>query len=885
MKKRVFLIKILFLSFFSEKALPSVYSDEPYFIYEHKNARYIFSKESESFLPFLIRKNINLHKIYEKEFDWVLDEKEDIVLMSSRNQMTNGYASVLPQIQSIYFNGAPGAFRDLLSNDWIETLLIHEGAHIYQMGIKGPLSSFNKKIIGNTLFAIFPVPSFIYPNMITPTFLLEGSSVFNESRFQKGGRLFSGTFRSHFINIVKTKGPRKKFPFFNETLSFPLRRNYIMGGYFFEYLSRDHSVEKIQSFFKNMSDHYLMPFFAVKKSFQKTFGVSFDDFWEKFLSHWEKEASKTKTIPSPILTDSFHQGLLNRTSDKIFFLTSDGFSHPKLHVYDLQEKKLKSKTTTHPFGKVFFYKGNYYTRSSLRVDLFKKNFSLFDEKEKSLKEFEGKFVYDLRENKKAFSPINSKFLEVPLHVDEKKVSSLNSEALLDEKGNVYFFKQDQEFRVLYKNKTPILRFKGYDSTPLDVDKDGNLYFLAPKKQGSGIYVFQKGKIFSVHPSSLLFDGKLTGKDSMLVSEITPQGFHYKLISFKKRPLKPFFYEYSFDKKSLSSKPEVPIEKDKIRSYEPMKQLKLHSIRPNVKTDVGGIAFFLSPSLSDTLRKNALDLLYVYRFSPEVQFIDQAPSFHVLSGTYKNKKTRLIWGLDSQFIKFQDFPVSYLDSKSFLEYVFLENSLSRMSVEMGLDWRKENSNEPKDSVGGFLGTRYEMIFKKHSRNYEPFRQLSGQFQCIFYIKDDHRCEGRFKGVYTLPQENTFKLDLTFLKTKHDSIPFNRGLERIVKNYHHSKSIPLWSHLFASTLTFKKAFLYPFFYDTFPAGVRRFIPFLDTSFWKGMNQKGDGFFSYEFSLGLEGEFLLSYKQPLIAFVKVSINQDKDRDIRWGISFPTR
>ena len=145
---------------------------------------------------------------------------------------------------------------------------MHESSHLYQLNAKRDLSRIGHAIFGNNEpgnipvpidtnpLTFFPVPFLTHPNVLLPTWLLEGNGVFNESRFGNGGRLFSGASRALFYSLLKAN-LLDETRLTNNGLYFPFgTEKYIVGGYFSLYLAERFGTLAVNRFFWAHAIHY-----------------------------------------------------------------------------------------------------------------------------------------------------------------------------------------------------------------------------------------------------------------------------------------------------------------------------------------------------------------------------------------------------------------------------------------------------------------------------------------------------------------------------------------------------------------------------------------------------------------------------------------------------
>ena len=255
--------------------------------------------------------------------------------------------------------------------------------------------------------------------------------------------------------------------------------------------------------------------------------------------------------PEPVLFKSHVCPPFGRTRDEVFFLTSDFKSVPVLRIFNKKTQKWTEKKSDLPLGKVFKISGVYYARSSQEVEPHTIHYSLFSEGSYSNKKFESKYVQDFQDNKTLYIDPKNNIDGFKLYLDDSLYSRVHSNALFDKNGNIYFFKQNNKIRTLYKNKRLLFSYKGYYGSLLEIDKDGIIYFTGSSLYGSSVYQYKNGQILRSVSSDTVIQAKKINSKEFIVCEITPYGYEYKIIPVKLKSERPVLYKYKFQKsKSL-----------------------------------------------------------------------------------------------------------------------------------------------------------------------------------------------------------------------------------------------------------------------------------------------------------------------------------------------
>lgn len=239
---------VLFLSTISQAT--DVVHDETYYKHTNENTEIIFSKDN---LEFANRTNAiepEIHKHYEKSFNWKLDDTLYVGLLSHRNQIPNGYSTQWPINRQINYIGGAQNIDYFSSTSWLDTLLYHESAHNYQTNVKASwFSRFFHSIFGNGFLYGLPLS---VPNVMENSFLLEGNAVLNESWHGNGGRLYSGRFKAQTILQAKAGRITPELTY-NTTLNFPYSETYyITGGFYHLYMAENMAYTISTDIFTNI---------------------------------------------------------------------------------------------------------------------------------------------------------------------------------------------------------------------------------------------------------------------------------------------------------------------------------------------------------------------------------------------------------------------------------------------------------------------------------------------------------------------------------------------------------------------------------------------------------------------------------------------------------
>lgn len=526
--------------------------DKEYFINEDKNVVLIYPKEHLQIAQYTQSKELVLHKKYQKLYGWKLDEKLYVGLISSKNQIANGFSTQYPYNRQINYVGGTLYIDEFASASWLDTLLYHETAHNYQANIKGSkISQFLHTIFKNGTFLFDG--SMIIPNIMENPFLLEGNAVLMESIHGNGGRLYNGSYKAETILQAKA-GKLKASQLYNKKLAFPFGDiAYIQGGFYQLYMAQKYGIQNLNHYFYFHSQDFFWPQFTNKSMF-KAVGIDFEDSIKAFENYYKTLAKIFVKAKGKKLFSSKFYYPLNKQNENIMFITQSIASAPTLNNINIKNKKIDKHTTTLIPSKVLKIKNNYYTQATKFVDSEIVQ-GLFDEKAMLLSQTKSKMVQGyLKNGSLVYFDVKTSFLSPNLYIDNKFYAKVNSSVFIDKKDNLFFFKQKNKTRILYKNKKPLYSFEGYYGKVVDVDSKGGVYFIANSKLGSSLYRYFNGDVLRVSSADNIKDAKLIDDNYVFLSCIGEDNYYYVINRLEKKYMKPYatklFFEYKnyFDKK-------------------------------------------------------------------------------------------------------------------------------------------------------------------------------------------------------------------------------------------------------------------------------------------------------------------------------------------------
>ena len=560
-------------------------SDTDYYIVSDKKNKLnlIFSEnylkkdeslQDEFHYPQLFNKIHFYNQILKKDFSYRLKDRTFYIFTSPHTQISNALATNLPQVKAKLYSSGTGVFQPMAVSSWLDTILVHEMTHLYQLGLVSQNIRFLKTIFNYpVIIGLFPIiPN---PNNTIPLFFTEGHAVLNESLYAAGGRLYSGSVRAHVLfqlkNQFKTTPHFTKHYVLNNTLdTFSGRYKYHHGGYFFSFLKNHFPIKTINRFFIEHSHHFIfpMPFHSLKNSLNKVFHTQLESLISKYRNHYEPLWSEQKTSFVKPLFKSHSCQPFRRQGNKVFFLINNKISTPKLKIYNVKTKKWRTRRKIFSMGKIFKIKRRYYVSTSHYISPKKIVYGLFSEGMLFFKKkYHSQNVQDIKGKNWLSIDTTNNMRGFHLLLNGDFYDTTHSTALFGSKGDIFYFKQQDDNRILFKNKTSLFQFKGFYGKPLYVDSDDKIYFTGPSPYGSTVFSWHEDEgMTRLSSSDTIIEAIPINDQKLLVCELDKHAYSYKIIPIKQIFEYPDYYIYPFKTASSSLSKKTNIQNEKASSH-------------------------------------------------------------------------------------------------------------------------------------------------------------------------------------------------------------------------------------------------------------------------------------------------------------------------------
>ncbi|WP_345972931.1 hypothetical protein [Sulfurimonas diazotrophicus] len=546
---------------------------------------------------------------YDELYGYTMDETLYVGLLSSHNQIANGFSTPYPINRQINYGGGALMADYFSTTSWLNTLLYHESAHNYQMNVKdNPVSSTLHTVFGNGFVLL---PWFTLPNIVESSFLLEGNAVLNESWHGNGGRLYSGRFKAATLQQAKA-GLLTPERVYNAHYDFLYGSHFYTLGGFYQYdLASTFGMADVNAYWRLHSYNWFWPFFT-NRTTRRSIGYDFETALHTWADKMASEAEAMKDVESKPLAATQFYTPINGDKDAVYFtVNATGRSFPELVVYDKKSGRLSRESGSYRAGKVVRTpEGRYATQSSAYTSPLRIEAGLYTEGAHLISGTAGRVIEGyLRDGTPVYFDVPASFDQPQLYVGDSFYARTNSSVFIDGEDNLYYFVQGEgKTRTLYRNKTPLFSLRGYYGNVSGVDSRGRVYFIANTPHGSGLFRFENGKITRAHPADTIFEARLIDDTHALAAVMGADAYRYQKIALETIDEAPYevtlFFEHTGENPS-----ETNASAEALDLEHPYRSpLELHYSGTDValgSDSDAGVLFDLSLNFADPLTRNLL----------------------------------------------------------------------------------------------------------------------------------------------------------------------------------------------------------------------------------------------------------------------------------------
>lgn len=835
-----------------------VSNDDDYYIYDSDGFSYIITKSDFKYLPRLIAQTNKSRFLFEKEFSWVLDEQTSLVVTSNKNQVANAFATISPNNLVVFYKGGVEFLDPSSAPSWIDTLSSHEVAHVYQLNAKNQLGRFLKRLFGNQTYIpipIFPWPIFISPTAHLPTFLVEGNAVLNESRLNQGGRLMSG--ESLVLATELNLSGKADLPYImNSNLEFPFgKEKYIVGGYFQSFLANIYGFPTANRFFINHAENNINPF-DLKSSFAATFFDDYEELYRTFQVSLKKKQKNYNAYRGQNLTTSLNPVDFKRIDDSIYFVSIfDGKTPNRLNRFDINSRNLVSECSYLNLGRVYRYNNTLYTAGSYSQNQKNIFYTLVDEDYNFVPSFKDKYVTDIEGGNVSYFDMNQSFDKGALYKNQDYIAETESKALLDKDGNIYYFKQEKNLKVLYRNQDKLAHIETYYALLADIVSSTEIYFISNTENGSGLFCYCENEMKRVLPYDNIINATKAGP-GFLISFLNTDRFHVSYIDhYSLSNEMPFnihtqFSEDYFKAPILSSEPTLH---ESPKSYFSLREMRFSTYEASALYSANHATLINTLNWTDPLFYSSLGLSFS---------ISNKLAYNAFSYQYTPYSTKFALSAKNQTeLHFEETLKITTNSVQ----IGVKNDLwdtRNHSFSLGLDFQADKNEIIKNEISTvYFNYQYHDSYFLNYRPYTYFSFTPSIEKSAGQLSQSYSFNANKKLFYDLYLSLGFsKNDSEYFKLETDSTRktnfFTRGLR-----------LPLqYATLFTSKVTqgeieFIYDLPYSKYYYRFPVSLRRLAPFVGYQ----KNQSEEFFYHTDIdelafaTIGLEAELLVFHTNP--------------------------
>tara|TARA_B110001454_G_scaffold106457_1_gene100190 strand:- start:23597 stop:26143 length:2547 start_codon:yes stop_codon:yes gene_type:complete len=844
---------------------------------------YILTESDFKYLPRLTAQLQRSQRLFEKEFAWALDERTSLIVTSNKNQVANAFATISPNNMVVFLKGGVDFLESSATPSWIDTLSSHEVAHVYQLNAKNQLGSLLKKIFGNQIYIpipLLPWPIFISPTAMLPTFIVEGNAVLNESRLNQGGRLLSGESLVLVSELIHSDKADMKY-LMNVNLEFPFgTEKYILGGFFQSYLADRYDFATLNRFFIHHAENNINPF-DLKSSFAATFFADYEKLYQEFLDSVRARQKNYNAYRGNSLTTSLAAVEFKRIDDTIYFLSiSDGKTPNTLNQFHVSSRILITERSYLKSGRIYRVDNKLYTATSYSQNERNIFFSLVDEDYNFNPLFNNKYVTDIEGTHVSYFDMNQSFDRGVLYRDQEKIAETESKALLDKEGNIYYFKQEDGLKALYKNHDKLTFFESYYALLTDVINSDEIYFISNSQNGASLFCHCNGQTTRVLPYDNVMSA-MKANNGFLVSFLNGDRYHIAFIEdATTSDQRPFNIRAQLSSEYFKS--HVPIEEtpitEKPKPYLSFSELRFSEYSMN---------FVYSKSHTTMLNTlNWIDPLFYSSISATFSLSNKL-AYNQLEFQYSPYATKFyLSGTNETEFYFDETEKITTNSYRFtMENTLLDKRYSTLKV--GLDFQGDSNKFFRNDISTAYAT-YQ-YYESYFLNYRPYTYFSftpsleksaGSTSQSYSI---HAGKKLFYDLYLslgLSKNNSEYFKLEAAPETHGF--FKRGLKTPV--YY---STLYTNDISQGDLELLYEIPYSKYYYRFPISVRRLAPF--AGYQKSHSK--EFFYRTEIddisfaTLGLEAELLLFHTNPTrVRLLSTEITIEDKSETRFGLEIKT-
>lgn len=199
------------------------------------------------------------------------------VTLSDNQDDANGFANAIPYPNMTAYTTAPASLSVLESfDDWFDVLITHELVHVLHIDT---VHGFHRAV--NAVLGLGVLGKVVAPNIVQPTWIIEGIATMYESKFTSQGRRQSAQFDAYLRMAVLEDGVQTLDQISSGARVWPHGSSvYLYGLHFMHYIAARFGVDKIREL-SHVYGSSIIPY-GINKAIAKVTGVTFYQLWREF---------------------------------------------------------------------------------------------------------------------------------------------------------------------------------------------------------------------------------------------------------------------------------------------------------------------------------------------------------------------------------------------------------------------------------------------------------------------------------------------------------------------------------------------------------------------------------------------------------------------------
>jgi hypothetical protein len=466
-----------------------------------------------------------------------------------------------------------------------------------------------------------------------------------------------------------------------------------------------------------------------------------------------------------------------------------------------------------------------------------------------------------------------------LYVGDKFYGVVNSSVMVHG-DDLYYFKQKEEQRILYRNHTKLAGFRGYYGFVSDVDAKGRVYFVANSKHGSTVYRYDpsRKKLERLSRGDDIISFKLLGHDKAIIQTVTAGGYE-----IKKTKLQPYVavitgsklhipqHDIKMPENMQGTKGYDTIRADRYGSFGQMRFGSLESKSSYNTQD--GYRLSLKANLTDPLWRNVLSFALRYQKQRSL-----------LSVSYANSARLIRWGGSIAVIKKRR---GYDNSKyrdvgygAYLGLPFLAAGYWRGSVRATLSKPYDDTSREPVSIGADMIYRKQSGYSKYPNHYFALSAFVTKDRDAIYAG------AAFDWMHDLPHQSYIGIDGTYMYSTKADPKTHTGIRagKVSGSFYDKAVIGIpslqescyYKNTAKIGLGLYKVFDYEWLNYHLPVSLLRESIYLKHNIYRLSDTAGFTTI-HESILGIEGDMLLLHKGVVPVKLEMLYNQDAKKKVQ--------